>query len=255
MKALLSDYGWQSEYGDMMRKQNEDSNKEFQSIYDRWKREGKKIEEKMEEESKGFGESIRKTYALFFMKRALAQSGMPAPNELAAQISDLWEEHPYINLVHTVHDVFTAGAQISTPNTIRQAIDFIAGDEVRREVPTIQIEPMLWSCLAREAVAASNRKEEIDPGDHNDIAAIANFLPYCDVIFVDNAWNGRLRDNPAASAIKKYHAKVFSSRTIDELMKYLNEIESQAPDYVLKGVAEAYGEIKDENPLDELHLY
>ena len=109
--------------------------------------------------------------------------------------------------------------------------------------------------LARQAAAARDKKEEMDSGDQNDIAAISNLLPYCDAIFVDRAWHGRLGENPAKNAIGKFRARVFSSRNIDEFMQFLDGIEAAASKEILNRIEKVFGDIEEKNPLDDIDLY
>jgi len=253
LKAGLQDYGWKPEGAELMRKQNAESHRIFQEIYERWKREDMSIEDRIEEESQGFSKSMRKINALFLLQKAREQFDMPIEPQLAQQIEEemVDDQHAYIKLVDDVYQLFSGGSAIINPSLLRHTIDFLAGDDLRKQVPTIRIEPLLWATLARQAAAAKGRKEEIDPGDFNDIGAIANILPYCDVMTVDRAWHGRLRENPAAQEMKNYRAKIVSRSNLQEIMEYLDQIERETPNWVLKAVQEVHGSIEEEDPFDE----
>lgn len=250
LKAGMQDYEWKPEGAKLMREQNEAANKNFQTIYDRWKQGGMSIEDRIEEESKGFSTMVRKIYALLFVKSASEQFGLPIDPRMARQVEEelVDEEHAYIQLVDGAYRLFSDGAMLINPYLLRQTIDFLAGDDVRKNVPCIRIEPLLWATLARQAAATKGRKEAIDSGDFNDISAIGNIMPYCDVMTVDKAWHGRLKENPAARELKNYRAKIISRGNLPELMDYLDEIERTAPAHILAKVQEVYGNINDEDP-------
>ena len=250
LKAGMQDYEWKPEGAKLMREQNEAANKNFQTIYDRWKQGGMSIEDRIEEESKGFSTMVRKIYALLLVKSASEQFGLPIDPRMARQVEEelVDEEHAYIQLVDDAYRLFSDGAMLINPYLLRQTIDFLAGDDVRKNVPCIRIEPLLWAALARQAAATKGRKEAIDPGDFNDISAIGNIMPYCDVMTVDKAWHGRLKENPASNEVKGYRAKIISRSNLQELMGYLDEIERTAPVHLLTKVQEVYGNIEDEDP-------
>jgi len=256
LKAGMQDYEWKPEGAKLMRDQNEASHKNFQSIYDRWKQGGMSIEDRIEEESKSFSTMVRKIYALLIAKNASAAFGLPLDPRMTRQIEEelVDEEHAYVKLVDDVYQLFSNGTTIINPFLLRQTIDFLASDEVRKGIACIRIEPLLWATLARQAAATKGRKETVDPGDFNDISAIGNFLPYCDVITVDRAWHGRLKENPAANEVKKYRAKIVSWSNLQELMDYLDEIERAAPVHILRKVQEVYGDTQEEDPFAVLDL-
>ena len=184
---------------------------------------------------------------------------MPIEPQLAQQIEVemVDDQHAYIKLVDDVYQLFSGGSAIINPSLLRHMIDFLAGDDLRKQVPTIRIEPLLWATLARQAAAAKGRKEEIDHGDFNDIGAIANIPPYCDVMTVDRAWHGRLRENPAAQEMKNYRAKIVSRSNLQEIMEYLDQIERETPNRVLEAVQEVCGSLEEEDPFgeEEMKLY
>ena len=254
LRAGMQDYDWKPEGAKQMREQNEVANKNFQTIYDRWKQGGMSIEDRIEEESKGFSTMVRKIYALLFAKNASEHYGLPLDPRMVRQIEEelVDEEHAYVKLVDDVYRLFSEGATIINPFLLRQTIDFLASDEVRKNIPCIRIEPLLWATLARQAAATKGRMESVDPGDFNDISAIGDFLPYCDVMTVDRAWHGRLKENPATNEVQRYRAKIVSCSNLQELMDYLDGIERTAPAHILAKVQEVYGEIQEEDPFTTL---
>ncbi len=256
LKSALRSYTWDPVYAEMMKQQEIESKKVFQKIYDTWKRGDMTIEERIEQESKGYGNSIRETYALYFMKRGTEEVGIPLPPDLAPRINkEIWDEHPYIKLVDDVYELFSKGAKIVNPFVLREVIDFLAGDALRKSVPSIRIEPLLWATLARQAAATRGRKEEIDLGDSSDISSIANLLPYCDGIMIDKPWHGRLKNNPAKTEMENYTAVVYSRSNLQELMDHLDDLEKNVPPHILKAVQEVYGDIREEDPFTNTILF
>jgi len=76
----------------------------------------------------------------------------------------------------------------------------------------------------------------------NDITAIATYLPYCAVMYVDNECAGLLRDEPLRSKIQPFGTRIFSGKTTDEFFAYLAELERNAGADHIQRVADIYGE-------------
>jgi hypothetical protein len=108
------------------------------------------------------------------------------------------------------------------------------------KVPYIRLSSMLYASLARKAGAG--RVKPPSPGTFTDVNAIASLLPYCDAIFVDNEMVGYLGDNPLRDEVAKYPARVFSLRSKDQFLDFLDSIEKEAHPFHLRMVKEVYGD-------------
>jgi hypothetical protein len=107
------------------------------------------------------------------------------------------------------------------------------------EVASVRINAALWAALADEI--ASDRATQPSGGMVQDIQAISHFLHYSDALFVDNQCRRLLCDSPAVKQLPRPHARVFSVATRDDFMRYLDDIERDAPDDHLDLVLRAYG--------------
>jgi hypothetical protein len=76
----------------------------------------------------------------------------------------------------------------------------------------------------------------------NDIVAISSFLPYCDAMFLDNECAGLMREEPLKTKLGHFGTRIFSSRTGDEFLEYLNGLERDAGSDHVRLVAEVYGD-------------
>jgi len=92
------------------------------------------------------------------------------------------------------------------------------------------------------AVSSLGRVKPPTQGLVTDIRMVSGLLPYCDAMLVDGEIAGYLRNEPLASSVGVY-AKVFSSRTLEELIVYLRGIEQSATAEHLALVEEVYGPI------------
>lgn len=252
LTSVMTDYDWKPEYRGMLIAQNEQSQNKFQEIFDQWIADKMPLDDRHVKESTGFGSEIRRLYALYLVK----QSQLPIPPEMEKQVAELWDQHPYIELIDSVYDLFSSGSHVTNPLILRQTIDFLAGEETQQNVPALHIEPLLWATVSKYAIAEKGARTTFKPGDSNDIAAIGMVLPYCDAIVIDNAWKAELSMEPAKSEFAKYGTVLFSAKQnqIPNLMEYLEKIESNAPPEIIKAVTEVYGDIHDEDPLNEISM-
>jgi hypothetical protein len=86
-------------------------------------------------------------------------------------------------------------------------------------IPYVDIWAYLLASL-NQKVRASNRKAEA--GDYYDIRAISHFLPYCDVMVIDNEFRGLLEER-GAPILKKYNTEVFSGKTLNKFFELLDK--------------------------------
>jgi hypothetical protein len=66
-------------------------------------------------------------------------------------------------------------------------------------------------------------------------------MPACDAIFVDNEVAAFLREEPLRSRLD-FGTRVFSQRTKDQFVAYLDEIRASASDEHAEAVREVYGD-------------
>ena len=99
---------------------------------------------------------------------------------------------------------------------------------------------MLFAAMARRAT--NGQKRVPNRGTPNDIDMISSYLPYCDAIFIDDEFAGLLREEPIATEVGKYGTRVFSTRTREEFLAYLREIQAALPAEHLAQVVVTYGE-------------
>lgn len=106
--------------------------------------------------------------------------------------------------------------------------------------PVNDINALLMAGLARKAMSGQRRPP--GRGTGNDLQAIAAYLPYCDAMFVDNQFAGLMREQPLASKLARYKARVFSIRTRSAFLDYLTELEAAVPSEHLARVRAVYGD-------------
>lgn len=110
--------------------------------------------------------------------------------------------------------------------------------------------PYAYNCCymfaaLRQKVQSGMKTENISRGTNTDITAISSYLPYVDAIFVDNEQANYIRELTEQGKFS-YDCKVFSTRTRDDFMKYLQEILDNTPKTHLTLVNQVYGDGWDE---------
>ncbi|CAN7566710.1 hypothetical protein LJR225_004193 [Phenylobacterium sp. LjRoot225] len=104
-------------------------------------------------------------------------------------------------------------------------------------LPHHRISAHLFAGLARKM--AAGQKELPTRGFFNDVNAVSVYGPYVDAIFLDNGCAGLVREMIQSGVTLK--AKVFSPRSGDQFLAYLEELETKATAEVREYAHEAYG--------------
>lgn len=76
-------------------------------------------------------------------------------------------------------------------------------------------------------------------GIFDDIKHVSVYAPYCDAIIIDNLM-ADLVCSPQVAFDKRYNVKVFSPKTLDEMLDWLSELESDMSDEHKVAVGQAY---------------
>lgn len=120
-------------------------------------------------------------------------------------------------------------------------IDYFLNSDLYN-IPYINIHSALWSQIAY--LAWKNQIWEPNRWMFNDIDIISNYLPYCDLMLVDWWLKKLLNDTNVSEKILEYNCKVFSAKKedLEDLLKYLKDIENSVSEEHLKYVKLAYWE-------------
>jgi hypothetical protein len=114
--------------------------------------------------------------------------------------------------------------------------EFLTAEELG-EVPYVRISCLMFAAMAQ---LASRGKKTRAKHPFNDVDMVSAYLPYCDAIFVDKEIESVLAEKPLPSELG-YPARVFSVRSKDLFLNYLDQIESEASPEHLSLVREVYG--------------
>jgi len=99
------------------------------------------------------------------------------------------------------------------------------------QTPHVYIWAYLFATL-NQKVRTSKRKAK--EGVYFDIRAISHYLPYCDVMLIDNEFRGILEER-GAPVLKKFNTIVISGKTLDILFELFDKwIENSRVDEIRK---------------------
>ncbi|MBU4230732.1 MAG: hypothetical protein KKG88_10575 [Proteobacteria bacterium] len=106
-----------------------------------------------------------------------------------------------------------SGEKNSNPFNI--LIEFLSSEEFY-QTPYVRIWAYLFAALDQKVRASGRRAQE---GDYYDIRAISNFLPYCDVMIIDNEFRGLLEERGAPLTME-FDTLIISGKTLDSLYNH-----------------------------------
>lgn len=122
---------------------------------------------------------------------------------------------------------------------LREAASFLYS-EAALSAPENHLGALLFAAFAWQA--ACGRRRVPNEGTSSDIRFIAAYLPYCDAMFIDREFAHLLSQEPLATAVKDYRAKIFAYRSRADFLEYLVGLEEEADAAHVALVTETYGE-------------
>ena len=145
---------------------------------------------------------------------------------------------PAYVLLYSIRDTLTR-CGVSEPEIPQMTVEYLGSPRIRN-IPFIKILSMLFAAMARKANSGQLRPP--NRGMIADLEIISVFLPYCDLMFVDNECRGLLLENPLRDLLTEFETEVYSAKVGDKFLERLGDIESgAAPDH-LAALDEVYGD-------------
>jgi hypothetical protein len=178
-----------------------------------------------------FSVGVTRDYEAYWRRRRAIAAGMIQRSE------DDFEPPLCVRLLHETAAAFESEG-LSPQEAETHAWEyFTKGDH--SAVPFIRVDALLCATLAWQF--AHGRKRELGRGTTNDLSAIVHFLPYCDAMYVDGEMHALLSD-PRVARELKCETRVFSRKTCDEFIAYVEGLIASAPASHLARVRRVYGE-------------
>src|SRR5262249_44339934 len=109
-------------------------------------------------------------------------------------------------------------------------------------VPRLRIQALLWAGMAHLAAKGGGLTPP-GRGAMTDVNVISTVLPYCDALLIDNQMRSLLEFGPVRDRLG-FDTRVFSPKTFDDLIDYLDLTESEAPEGVAELATKVYGDPK-----------
>jgi hypothetical protein len=123
-------------------------------------------------------------------------------------------------------------------NELRSRVLAFLESDAFKDYPASRISTLVWAAIGR--AAASGQKEPPNQGMGNDVRVLT-LLPYCDAMFVDNGCRALWEKIPRRYRTP-YNTRLFSYKTREQFLAYLQDIEDTADPGILASVREVYGE-------------
>jgi hypothetical protein len=110
--------------------------------------------------------------------------------------------------------------------------------EAMQQIPSVRIAAGMFAVYAVKA----SLQQAADPnrGMVTDINIVSTYLPYCDAMFIDDGCADLLAEADRELSLG-YPARIFSGRSRDELLEWLDELENSVEHEHIKLVERVYG--------------
>ncbi|MCI0561771.1 MAG: hypothetical protein MN733_25065 [Nitrososphaera sp.] len=221
------------EFIDELRQARDRTHKELAAVYADWQKNKPTFDQAFELETSSYQCQLLKMFVEVFVSDNAKREEMVAglrpfdlevflpsqPSMLMATILGTIERHKSAGDVHAT------------------AIEFLKSGLIN-SIPANIISGSLWASFAVKAGAG----EKVGPnrGAAADVEIVSTLLPYCDAVFIDNHCRSLYEDIPKNRKLP-FPTRIFSLSNKDDLLRYLNAIESSASQEHRQLVAELYG--------------
>ncbi len=216
----------------------------FLVVHERWKSEVQRnFAYWLREERLGLSRALKERLANWLRREIQVRTGQS--QRTIEDIRSLGDEN--FQLLMGLHTVLRESGVVES-ELIGKTWDCLES-EAFGDVPFVKISSHLFAAFARRA---PGRVQPPDKHPFNDADMLSAYLPYCDAMFIDIEMHGLLGEKPLKTALD-YGTKVFSHRSKEAFLNYLDEIERDAPDGHIAKVREVYGDAWEKPYLEVFH--
>lgn len=200
-------------------------------VFARWRTEAtRSFDSWYLEEARSLGPTIADLY-----KRSRAKTIRSAMAGLAPNLSDILnEEQLTVQSLVSIY-IDSGGAPAAAA---RRVMEFLYSDALLA-IPSNHISSLLWASIARKA--AAGQRTPPNAGMATDVDFISAYLPYCDMMFIDNACRAYLTEEPVADRIKQ-QALIYSYKTKAAFLDRLDELLQAIDPNTVACAKEVYGD-------------
>ena len=174
-------------------------------LFSYWKKEkGEKFETWFQRERDSFGEAYWEAYC----RLALSDDATELMNYTTSQQSILIAE---------LSDILRKDGLDDEKEILIKLQHFFRSEEVK-DIPYVQLFSMLDASLANQT-ANGGRTQPPNQGTHNDLTMIATYTPYCDALFIDNAFRETIKQGEKHLGLDIYN-KFYAQSNVKEFLEY-----------------------------------
>ncbi|MCA9379866.1 hypothetical protein KC675_01670 [Candidatus Dojkabacteria bacterium] len=203
------------------------SSLELAKVFNRWKTETQKtFMDWFNEEKNAYGPA----YWQMYLKSVLGYS--------LSGISNLVFSEKDVLIIH-LGGILRQSGKIKEEEVFTKLAEFFQSEQAT-QIPFVINYSMLAAGLANQA-AHGGRTRLPNMGTSNDMAFISAFTPYCDVLFIDNAFKQNIKEGDKILKLG-LSDKFYSANDFKGFFEYLDNIEASASKRHLNKVKEVYGE-------------
>lgn len=204
---------------------------EMQIAFEYWRSERLSFDQRFAREVGHYGEKLLASLAEWRNRLREAQVGLNSvdPRELYPP--------PAADVFGALIIAFR-GRGLSEHEAGEKVIEFLKSD-VPTASPRRQMFGLLYAALAMRA--ENGQAHAPNQGMATDISVIADLLPYCDAMFVDNAARALVEDIPK-SRRPPYGGQIFSAKVRGKFLAYLEQLIAAAPKDRQALIRQVYGD-------------
>ncbi len=216
-------------------KSKKETYQRFLEVFNRWKTEKhKKFEDWYNEESEGFAKGTFLAIQNFATRRATLAERFLQTGEV--DLNDVFPPSS-LHLIESMQRVASKHGINDEPEVMRRIGSYLFSKNLDY-IPSLRIGTLLYAALASQA--ANGRLNPPSEGVSTDVSMISSFMPYCEAIFVDNE-NANLLSDGRVKIRLGCNTKVFSLKSKEEFLIYLDDIVKKASPEHLQFVEQVYG--------------
>ena len=205
------------------RKQN--LHEDLKSVCDNWRDEDHRFDDDVKREILSYGRGLMEIY------RELCGLGLYRFDRFTPP-----GLQPGVMLVHALV-VEAHKTRPDEPDPVVLVDQFFKSDEAMN-TPFLYINSRLWATIAQR-VRNPKGPRKPKPSDSYDVKAISTYAPYCDAMYVDKEFDS-MASQKNVDVPGKFGVRLFSTRTHDAFLAYLDDILKSMSEAHLEGLELLY---------------
>ncbi|MEA1941966.1 MAG: hypothetical protein U9P68_06965 [Pseudomonadota bacterium] len=220
-----------SVFADGIRRSRESGSDELTALARRWIAEKPSFEQQLDNELKGWGETLSQIYV--DLNEELTQAILAGDVEKTSSNA----LHPVNILMRQLMAAFRVDRVEVHADDRQQFVEFLRWDGLEH-IPHHRIGAYLYAALARRY--ANGQKRLPSRGTLNDFEAISTYGPYVDAMFLDRECATLLKEDPLKSDLP-ITGRIFSTASGEDFIEYLDSLSASATKEVRALAKSIYG--------------